>query len=242
MNDTQVEHRNRPRDPDKWIQRSIEKYRKDSKYVLPFRPSPAFFDLADPVVLSRRTRLGYDRLYVFWQAIQNVIDIPGAVVEVGTYRGGSAYFIAKAFVALTGAEVPFSVFDTFTGHPGAAISEHDPFQEPGQFDDTSYDDVREYLSPFARLEVHAGDVLTQLPGLQESAYRLVHLDTDLYRPTKACLDYFGARLSAGGVLVVDDYASQKCPGVRDAVFEYLETTDRLQAWDMRTEQLVLLRR
>jgi hypothetical protein len=238
----QAGHRNRPRDPDKWIERPIEKYRKDSKYVLPFRPCPAFFDLADSVVLSRRTRLGYDRLYVFWQSIQNVMDVPGSVVEVGTYRGGSAYFIANTFVTLAGAEVPFHVFDTFSGHPDHAISEHDPFQQAGQFDDTSYDDVRAYLSPFARIQVHPGDVLTQLPRLEESAYRLVHLDTDLYLPTKACLDYFAARLSTGGVLVIDDYASQKCPGVRAAACEYLDATNRLQAWDMRTEQLVLVKR
>jgi len=85
-------------------------------------------------------------------------------------------------------------------------------------------------------------VLTVLPGLEESAYRLVHIDTDLYLPTKVCLDYFGSRLSASGVFVLDDYASGKCAGVRTALAEYLEQTEAFQVWDMRTEQLMLVKR
>lgn len=231
----------RPRDPELWIHRPMEKYRK-GKHAFLYRPGPEFFELADPVVQTQRTLLGYDRLYVFWQAIQNVETVPGEVAEVGTYRGGSAYFIASALVAVTGAEVPFHVFDTFEGHPAAAITEQDPFHTAGQFGGTSHDDVKAYLSPYSRIQTHPGDVLTVLPTLAETTYRLVHLDTDLYAPTRACLDYFGARMSSGGVFVLDDYASAKCPGVRAALAEFMEQTDSYQAWDMRTEQLMLVHR
>jgi O-methyltransferase len=81
-----------------------------------------------------------------------------------------------------------------------------------------------------------------LPNLEESPYRLVHIDTDLYQPTIVCLDYFGQRISPGGVIVIDDYASKKCPGVPKAVSEYLARTDQFQSWDMRTEQLMLVKR
>ena len=231
----------RPRDPDKWIHRRMEKYRK-GKDAVAFRPDAAFFELADQVVRSERTLLGYDRLYVFWQAIRNLDGVPGAAAEIGAYRGGSAYFIASALGSITGGEVPFHVFDTFEGHPAGAISEHDPFHRAGQFSGTSYEDVREYLSPFALLRIHRGDVLTSLPRLDESTYRLVHIDTDLYFPTKACLEYFGPRLSAVGVFVLDDYASGKCAVVRTALLEYLEQTEAFQVWDMRTEQLMLVKR
>ncbi len=231
----------RPRDPEQWIHRPIEKYRKGKGAFL-HRPGPEFFALADPVVQSQRTLLGYDRLYVFWQAIQNVAALHGEVAEIGAYRGGSAYFIASAWIASTGAEVPFHVFDTFEGHPAAAITDQDPFHTAGQFNGTSYDDVKAYLSPYSRLQIHPGDVLTVLPGLVETTYRLVHLDTDLYAPTKACLEYFGARMVPGGVFVLDDYASAKCPGVRAALAEFMAQTDAYQAWDMRTEQLMLVHR
>jgi hypothetical protein len=231
----------RPRDPEQWIHRPMDKYRK-GKDRYAFRPDAAFFELADAVVQPGRTLLGYDRLYVFWQAVQNVANMSGAVAEVGTYRGGSAYFMASAFRAVTGAEVPLHVFDTFEGHPAAAITDRDPFHRAGQFSGTSYDDVRGYLGVFPSITIHRGDVIEVLPGISENAYRLVHIDTDLYLPTKVCLEYFAPRLPSGGVVVLDDYAAGKCGGVRDAVVEFFASSDVFQAWDMRTEQLMLVRR
>jgi hypothetical protein len=231
----------RVRDPEQWGERPTEKWRKN-KLGLEFRPAAAFFALADPIAQSGRTLLGYDRLYVFWQAVHNLVTVPGAAAEVGSFRGGTAHFIASAFLEAVGEEVPMHIFDTFEGHPAAAIGEHDPFHLPGQFGNTNYEKVLAYLAPFHRLQVHKGDVLDTLPHLEETTYRLVHVDTDLYRPTMACLEYFGARMSPGGVIVVDDYASPKCAGVPKAVSEYLAETDRFQVWDMRTEQLVLVKR
>jgi hypothetical protein len=49
-------------------------------------------------------------------------------------------------------------------------------------------------------------------------------------------------MSPGGVIVVDDYSSPRCPGVPKATVEYLQKTDvRFRVWDMRTEQLILVR-
>src|ERR1043166_459652 len=177
----------RPRNPEEWLRRPLTRSRARS---LAYRPGVEFFDLADPIVAEKRTLLGYDRLYVFWQSIRNVVDVPGHVVEVGTYRGGSALFIAQAVIAITGGEVPMHVFDTFEGHPAGALTEHDEFHTAGQFDRTSYEDVKALLAPFTQLEVHKGDVATQLPGLADAVYRLVHIDTDLHQPTLLCLEYF----------------------------------------------------
>jgi macrocin-O-methyltransferase TylF-like protien len=230
-----------PRDPEAWRIRPIEKYRTGRR-AYDYRPGPAFFELADPVVRRKQTLLRYDALYVFWQVIHNLTAVPGQIAEIGAYRGGSAFFIASVCAAAIAGDVPFDVFDTFEGHPENAVSEHDPDQNVGHFNATSYDDVRAYLSRFAQVRVHKGDILTLLPGLGEAQYRLVHIDTDLYLPTKRCLEYFGPRLSSNGVFVLDDYGSGKCEGVRTAVHEYLQETDAFQVWDMRTEQLLLVKR
>lgn len=237
---TTQEHK-RPRDPDRWIRRPIEKYRK-RKIAPPLHPGAAFFALADEVVDNERTLLGYGRLYVLWQAIRNVADAPGDVAEIGSYRGGSAHFIAKTFIELTGSEAPIHIFDTFEGHPASAITPKDEHHIAGQFGGTDIDTVRALLAPFTQLTIHKGDVSASLPHLADATYRLVHIDTDLYQPTIVCLDYFGDRMCRGGVIVVDDYGSAKCAGVATAVSEYLAEKDDFQAWDMRTDQLVLVRR
>ena len=191
---------------------------------------------------TKRTLLGYDRLYVFWQAVRNLVDVPGAVAEIGSYRGGSAFFIATAFRERLGEEVSMHVFDTFKGHPPAAITAHDTFHAAGHFSSTNVKKVAALLSEFQQLQIHKGDVSAELPRLAESMYRLVHIDTDLYQPTRVCLDYFTPRMSPRGVVVLDDYASSKCPGVARAVVEFLEQHDAYDVWDMRTEQLLLVKR
>jgi hypothetical protein len=231
----------RPKSPQQWIHRVISKYRH-AKFQLAYRPDDAFFELADAVIPSKLTLLGYDRLYVLWQTVRNVAAVPGAVAEIGTFRGGSAFFIASALQTVADQAVPIHVFDTFEGHPEAAISEDDPFQTAGQFARTSLERVQKLLSAFPEVHLHKGDITTQLPLPEETAYRLVHIDVDLYPPMLSCLEYFGARMSPGGIIVVDDYASLKCPGVAKAVSEYLEDSAAYQVWDLRTEQLVLVKR
>ncbi|HSD42676.1 MAG TPA: TylF/MycF/NovP-related O-methyltransferase [Burkholderiales bacterium] len=44
----------------------------------------------------------------------------------------------------------------------------------------------------------------------------MHLDVDLYAPTRACLEYFLPRLVSGGVVVCDDYGSSAFPGAARA--------------------------
>ena len=113
----------------------------------------------------------------------------------------------------------------------------------GQFGDTSYDEVTAYLSRFARTRIHRGDVLLALPDLGETLIgSSTSTPTCICRP-KTCLEYFGARLQPGAVVVLDDYSSEKCPGVRAALVEYLERhDDDYHVWDVRTEQLMLARR
>src|SRR5512138_871793 len=137
---TKTQEDKRPRDPGRWIRRAIEKYRK-RKIAPPLHPDAAFFALADEVVNGGRTLLGYDRLYTLWQAVRNAADLSGTVAEIGSYQGGSAYFIAKTFIRFAGREVPFHIFDTFDGHPASAITANDAFHNAGQFGGNHYDKV-----------------------------------------------------------------------------------------------------
>jgi predicted O-methyltransferase YrrM len=216
------------------------------------RPAPAekrlvgdeqFLALAREVRAHGRTMLAHKRLWILWQCIGNVAPLAGSAAEVGTYQGGSAYFIAAAFAARLGHEVPFEVIDTFRGHPEGKLSEHDSavHGDPAKFTETSYESVAEYLAGFERLTVHEGEFSAVAPGLPEQRYRLVHVDVDLYEPARECLRYFGARLVPGGIVVLDDYGAPACPGIRRAAEEYL-AGNGFQAWDPMTRQLVLVKR
>jgi O-methyltransferase len=189
-----------------------------------------------------RSKLDRDRLWVLWQAARNAAPLGLPVLESGSYRGGSAYFLAHAFVAQLGHEVPLDAIDTFEGHPGEQLTDKDHvFHAAGMFGDARFEDVREYLSTFSLARVHKGEFSAVAPTLTHESYGLVHLDMDLYLPTIEALRFSADRLAAGGVVVLDDYGARKCPGIREAAEEFLSEHPEFQSWHPHTEQLVLIR-
>jgi O-methyltransferase len=201
-----------------------------------------FVRLAREVRDEGRTLLGDDRLWTLWQAVGNAHCLGLAALEAGTYRGGSAAFLAGAWRTVTGSEIELDVVDTFTGHPRGAADEHDHADHHvPRFTDTSEVEVSRYLSRFPAVRVHAGTLEDTMPMLEARRYGLVHLDMDLYQPTITGLRFVHDRLPPGGVVVLDDYGARKCPGVAAAAAEFLEEHPVYHAWDPLTEQLVLSR-
>ncbi len=209
-----------------------------------------FYTVASPVIESGRTLFDYNRLYTLWNATQDVLKHvkqynhqmkPIPIAEIGVYKGGSSYFLASAFQHLLGYEVPMHVFDTFEGHP-SRLTKDDPGQVEGGFGDTNYDEVKAYLAPFKRLEVHKGEISESVKILPEIYYGLVHIDVDSYLSTLDCLRYFGSRIAPGGVMIIDDFNTPMCPGVKKAVLEYLEENKGFKVGYCQTEQLVLVKR
>jgi hypothetical protein len=215
----------------------------DALGIEPGAPRDAdYLEVVRTVLLDGRTLLGEDRLWVLWQAVRNVrlLGLPAA--EVGTYRGGSAFFIASAFERLSRVLTPIEAIDTFEGHPSDDASPVDhPIHAAGHFSDTSFAEVCEYVARFANVTVRKGRFAEVAPALPHGRYGFVHLDVDLYKPTKAALEYFSPRLAVGGVVVLDDYGANKCPGVRTVAEEFLSDRRDFHSWHRHTQQLVLVR-
>jgi O-methyltransferase len=204
-----------------------------------------YFTVVGPVLDDGRTLLGHDRLFTLWQATRNAARLAGddvAAAEIGTYRGGAAYVIGAGLRHHAGRPFELHVHDTFEGHPGHQLGEHDPGQVAGKFSDTSEDDVRAYLTQRLQgIHLHRGDAAVTVNALPDRRWALVHLDVDLYDPTLACLRYFGPRMAAGGVIVLDDFGAPSCPGIERAYKQFAsESGQPLHAWSFSTEQLVLV--
>ena len=200
---------------------------------------PSFLVVANEVLAHRRTLMSLPRLHVLWQALHNSRYVPGDIAEVGVFRGGSSFFLARASQVLANAPSVLHAIDTFEGHVDGAISAEDSYHTVGMFAATSYGEVREYLEEFDFVRVHKGEFSKVVSTLTSDVYRLVHVDTDLYQPTLDCLNYFLPKLSPGGVFVIDDYLGRKCPGVTAAVHEFLRQHPVFSTWYCQTEQIVL---
>ena len=51
----------------------------------------------------------------------------------------------------------------------------------------------------------------------------MHLDVDTYATTLDSLTFFWNKIVASGVILIHDYNSQGCPGVKKAVDEFMST-------------------
>lgn len=174
------------------------------------------------------------RFHTLMQVVRRVASgrVVGDVVECGCWRGHSSHMIASVLSEAdwTGR---FLIFDSFEGGLSEKV-----VQDRALLGDTGAEEtlrqkrlfasdqeaVAAVLSPFAFVELHKGwipQVFTQVQGLDSRRFALVHLDVDLYAPTLESLRFFVPRMSKGGVVVVDDYASTHFPGATAAVDEFI---------------------
>jgi O-methyltransferase len=161
------------------------------------------------------------RLYNWWLQVKRLKDenIRGAFAELGVYKGASAKILA-----MMDRRREFHLFDTFEGFPPADLQGETgdaATYTPQNFGDTSLEKVKKTLKGYGDFVYHKGYFPETTVGLENVPYALVNMDADLYKPTKAGLEYFYPRLSPGGVIFVHDY-NPKWPGIIRAVDEFKE--------------------
>ena len=157
--------------------------------------------------------------------------IPGAIVECGVYRGGSA--MAAALTCTSGREIV--LYDTFEGmsaptaddarasdgRPAAAMLEGAGKGELiwcySGIDEVAAN-MRSTGYPDGLVRLVKGKVEDTIPGDMPDGIALLRLDTDWYESTKHELEHLYPRLAPGGVLIIDDYGYWA--GARKAVDEY----------------------
>ena len=172
----------------------------------------AYYRIARP-----RTLVSADRCYVLYRLLLQALVVEGDVWECGVYQGGTAAMMA----AILGDKLPAKklyLFDTFEGMPetDAAADLH----AKGDFADTSVEAVAQYVGHAGLCEIRKGFIPQTFAGLEPARIALAHVDVDIYRSVKDCLEFIWPRLAHGGFIVCDDYGFPSCPGARDAVDEF----------------------
>jgi predicted O-methyltransferase YrrM len=197
---------------------------------------------------SPYTMTSPERGYALYTAVRHVVEdrIPGALVECGVWRGGSAMIMLLTLKALgvTGRDVIlFDTFDDMTEASDFGYGDHGPAEaellerevtEREKFPAAaaaSEEEVRSNLKTCGyspkRIRLVRGDVCETLPHTQTGPIALLRLDTDFYESTRAEMIQLFPRVVQGGVVMVDDYGHWA--GARKAVDEYFsERKDRLK--------------
>jgi O-methyltransferase len=110
------------------------------------------------------------------------------------------------------------LFDTFIGFPKRDLEA----PEDTRFNDTSLEHVRLRVGDDANVIFKPGYFPETVSGVEKCRFCFVMLDADLYKPTKAGLEFFYPRMSKGGYIFLHDYTSYESnQAVSRAAAEYL---------------------
>ena len=162
------------------------------------------------------------RFFNWWFQVERLKrdNIPGGFAEVGVYKGESAAVLHHMDPGRK-----FHLFDTFKGFPSSDLDYETgeaATYTPDRFADTHIAYVLEKISGNENILVHSGYFPDSAEPVKEELFSLVNLDADLYRPTRAAMEFFYPRLSPGGVIFIHDY-NYKWDGIRKAVSEFVAT-------------------
>ena len=150
--------------------------------------------------------------YQIYALVRSLEKIPGDIVEVGTYRGGSAKLIAEAEP-----NKEIHLFDTFTGLPEVSKDLDASRFSTGQYA-TPLANVEAYLKAYPHVHLYPGFFPETAGPIKDKKYSFVHLDVDIYQSTKDSLAFVYERVSPGGAILSHDYSTAE--GVRKAFTEF----------------------
>ncbi len=165
------------------------------------------------------------RIAQFIELTDAVRNLPsGDYVEFGTYQGGSARWIWRLMRPGT----RLYCFDTFDGFDQSDMDiERSLRPDHGwtrtSFKQTTLEEVRRLIlleEDTDRLVLVPGRIPDTLDGFCDLRFRFVHVDMDLYEPTRHTISWAWPRLVNGGVMIFHDYGSASFPGVKLSVDNY----------------------
>jgi hypothetical protein len=159
------------------------------------------------------------RRWVVYQLTRLVASVSGDTAECGVFKGAGSFLIAKALPGSLDTPRMHFVFDSFEGLSAPASEDGAAWKRGDLICDI--ESVRRALAALPNVRLCPGWIPAPFVEAEGRPFAFVHIDVDLYQPTRDSMAFFYPRLSPGGIIVCDDYAFTTCPGATRAVNEYL---------------------
>lgn len=144
------------------------------------------------------------RMHVTQWAGHHALQVEGDFVECGVNRG---FLSASVMAYLNFAAHPqrtFHLIDTYSGLVESLITEEDVAAHRHPYPDC-YDFVVNAFKDYPNANVVRGAVPEILPSVNIDKVAYLSIDMNCVQPEVAALEYFWPKLSAGGVVILDDY-------------------------------------
>ncbi len=184
-------------------------------------------------VLARRQLL--KRFLAHVDLFKMTLDVPGDIAEFGVYRGLGLFTWANLLEAYCIGDRTKVVWG-FEDWEGFGEFRPARFRQE-VLDAIAIFDADRFIPQKPRIKLVDGAIertvpqfIVDNPGVR---FSLLHLDCDLYLPTKAVLETLWDRVVSGGVVIFDEYGVPDWPGETMAVDEWLTGKPGLQLETLR---------
>lgn len=164
--------------------------------------------------IDLRNRLA-ERLFITWFYAKEAQNLPGDFVECGVFHGQTAYFMAK------NCNTTLHLFDSWNG--SGNVGEFDnKFYAKNTFT-CSVEDAQSNLSEFNNISFHNGEVPFEFDAVTSISF--LHLDMNLYEPTKIALENLWDKVVPGGFVIVD-YHDDYSIGAKKATEDFFAQIEK----------------
>jgi len=189
------------------------------------------------------TRQKMATILVHYEIFKKIVNVHGSIIECGVHFGSGlmAYAHFSAILEPVANQRKIIGFDTFTGFPSLKNKDKGSTSDlavKGGYASNAHDDLKKcievfdsnrFLSHIPKIELVKGNAVHTIPKyLKKNPHTLVsllHLDFDLYEPTKVALKNFVPRMPKGAIIVFDEINDYRWPGETLAVLETIGVRD-----------------
>jgi len=186
---------------------------------------------ASALAAGRTVQIEENRMNIFLLLKFFLGKLPmGHIVEYGSFKVGSAIFMAKVCSVLhPGMQV--YAFDTFAGMP-TTDSEIDA-HNAGDFSDVDFAELQEYIAKIGltNLKLVRGLFEDTAPGTlpEVGSIRLAHIDCDIKSAVAYSYDASRPYMVEDGYIVLDDALFSSCLGATEDVEDLMVRRDGLNS-------------
>jgi O-methyltransferase len=160
-----------------------------------------------------------DRRWMSFQLMRIVEDIEGDTVECGVWKGATSKMMLN-MNSKSKFTKQHHIFDSFEG-----------LSEPTNVDGSHWAKnnlsigesiVIKNLSPYENFKLYKGWIPHKFKDINENKFSFIHVDVDLYEPTRDSIEFFYNKMSDGAIFLCDDYGFTSCPGATKAIDDFLK--------------------
>jgi O-methyltransferase len=177
------------------------------------------------------------RVFVACWAAEHATSLSGDFVECGVNRGGTSRAVME-YVDFADCDKRFYLLDTFCGIPAkmkrTAADVDFSYSE-------CYEDVRKTFSMFPNARIIRGQVPETLSDIDADQIAYLSLDMNCVEPEIAAAEFFWDKISAGGVILLDDYCYSSHYRLQNIAFGEFARSRDIQILALPTGQGLIIK-